>query len=103
MEHGITVRYYGKRFSRLFLAEAPLSQKVHSFTRRAIQRQQQLLEQRHANSTVIDPFRELNCRTSHISYISDINNLCVRDIWGFQGSGSSELRVFENRVLRRIF
>jgi len=39
----VTVRYCGKWFSRLFPAVAPLSHKVHSFTRQVFRRQQQLL------------------------------------------------------------
>ena len=39
----VTVRYCGKWFSRLFPAVAPLSHKVHSFTRQVFRRRQQLL------------------------------------------------------------
>jgi hypothetical protein len=45
MQCDVTARYSGKRFSRLFLAVAPWSYNVHSFT---------------------GPFRELNCRTSYM-------------------------------------
>jgi len=34
IQHDVTVRYSGKRFSSLFPAVAPSSHKVHSFTRR---------------------------------------------------------------------
>ena len=42
----VTMRYSGKRFSRLFPAVAPSSHKVHSFTRRVFRRWQQLLVHR---------------------------------------------------------
>jgi hypothetical protein len=39
----IIARYYGKRFSRLFLAVVPSSHEQYSFTRRVFQRRQQPL------------------------------------------------------------
>jgi hypothetical protein len=51
----VIARYSGKRLSRLFLALAPLSHAVHTFTRRAFQRcigMQILLSQGHSRTYI---------------------------------------------------
>jgi hypothetical protein len=62
----VTARYSRKLFSRMFLAVAPSSHEVHSFTRRVFWRRQQLVVHRLANFAFTGPFQELNCHTLYI-------------------------------------
>jgi hypothetical protein len=48
-QRDVTARYFGKQFSRLFPAVAPLSHQVRSFTKKVFRRRQQPLVHSYAN------------------------------------------------------